>query len=90
MYCRRCSYNLKQLDTPRCPECGRSFDPMNPATYRKTPSRIGHRVKWVMKIVVFFVIILLILSFLPIWPATARHDSWRTTLWLSDHFVHYD
>jgi hypothetical protein len=30
--CWECGYPLKGLPTPRCPECGRAFDPADPAT----------------------------------------------------------
>src|SRR4051794_13191672 len=30
--CWECGYPLKGLPTPRCPECGRPFDPANPVT----------------------------------------------------------
>ncbi len=30
--CRQCGYPLRQLSQPRCPECGRPFDPADPGT----------------------------------------------------------
>jgi hypothetical protein len=30
--CRDCNYPLRDLPEPRCPECGRAFDPNDPAT----------------------------------------------------------
>lgn len=33
MFCRFCHYDLRALDTPRCPECGRSFAPGDPGTF---------------------------------------------------------
>lgn len=30
--CRGCNYALRGLSGPRCPECGRAFDPADPAT----------------------------------------------------------
>src|SRR2546430_16461031 len=30
--CLDCGYALRGLPTPRCPECGRGFDPLDPAT----------------------------------------------------------
>lgn len=30
--CLSCNYQLRALITPRCPECGREFDPNDPAT----------------------------------------------------------
>src|SRR5256886_12732816 len=30
--CLDCGYSLFGLPTPRCPECGRDFDPLDPAT----------------------------------------------------------
>ncbi|UCE58869.1 MAG: hypothetical protein JSU63_15685 [Phycisphaerales bacterium] len=31
--CIQCSYLLRGLENPRCPECGQSFDPDDPPTY---------------------------------------------------------
>ena len=36
-YCRKCGYELCGLPEPRCPECGRLFDPANPQTTRARP-----------------------------------------------------
>lgn len=46
--CRRCDYPLRGLTEPRCPECGRDFDPENPKTYhvrsrRQLTPRFGSR-----------------------------------------------
>jgi len=32
--CRHCGYSLWKLPGFRCPECGKEFDPRNPATFR--------------------------------------------------------
>lgn len=40
-FCRACDYELRGLVTPRCPECGRPFNPANPRTYLSRP--LGHR-----------------------------------------------
>jgi hypothetical protein len=40
--CRGCDYQLRELLLPRCPECGREFDPNDPLTFR---SRRTGRVK---------------------------------------------
>ena len=37
MYCLGCGYDLRGLPEPRCPECGRPFDPGDPPTFRKNP-----------------------------------------------------
>lgn len=37
MHCQRCSYDLRGLTEQRCPECGRPFDPLNPASFRDAP-----------------------------------------------------
>jgi hypothetical protein len=37
VYCLRCNYDLGGLPEPRCPECGRGFDPGDPATFRRVP-----------------------------------------------------
>ncbi|HEX8914698.1 MAG TPA: hypothetical protein VF796_20270 [Humisphaera sp.] len=36
-YCRGCHYNLRGLAEPRCPECGRTFDPARADSYDLTP-----------------------------------------------------
>src|ERR1051326_123797 len=33
MFCLGCGYVLDNLPEPRCPECGRAFDPQSPATF---------------------------------------------------------
>jgi hypothetical protein len=37
MYCRRCDYILDGIDSHRCPECGRDFDPTDPKTFATAP-----------------------------------------------------
>ncbi len=39
MYCLGCQYDLRGLPERRCPECGRAFDPQDPATYLKVPTQ---------------------------------------------------
>src|SRR5690606_34450333 len=39
--CLTCGYRLDELNVPRCPECGRSFDPRDPRTYSTKPPFIG-------------------------------------------------
>ncbi len=36
MFCKSCTYDLAGAPEPRCPECGRAFDPANPRTYLRT------------------------------------------------------
>lgn len=33
-FCLACGYALRGLPEHRCPECGQTFDPDDPATYR--------------------------------------------------------
>jgi hypothetical protein len=33
MFCQRCKYPLHGLGEPRCPECGRAFDPVRSSTF---------------------------------------------------------
>lgn len=32
MFCRKCHYDLRRLESGRCPECGRPFDPQDPGS----------------------------------------------------------
>lgn len=36
-YCRGCGYALRNLESARCPECGREFDPAQPKTMSTSP-----------------------------------------------------
>ena len=38
-YCKHCGYDLRGLPSPRCPECGKDFDPANPRTFARRPPR---------------------------------------------------
>ena len=35
-FCRACGYDLHGLDKPRCPECGRAFDPDDRRSYDRS------------------------------------------------------
>jgi hypothetical protein len=37
VYCRSCSYDLSGLPSGACPECGKAFDPADPASYEALP-----------------------------------------------------
>ncbi len=42
MFCRSCHYDLRGQTDPRCPECGRAFDFVDPASYLGAlPTRAG-------------------------------------------------
>lgn len=46
-YCLFCDYDLRGLTRDICPECGRSFDPMNPATFnlKRGRTRLRRRIR---------------------------------------------
>jgi len=46
MYCRQCSYQLKGVESPRCPECGREFDSADRRTFRARKYVPLHRRRW--------------------------------------------
>ena len=48
MYCRACYYDLRGQETPRCPECGRAFDPSDPKSFLEYPGRL-HRIRIAFK-----------------------------------------
>jgi hypothetical protein len=45
--CWECNYSLQGLATPRCPECGRPFDPDDPATMNMD-THVGPLARWLM------------------------------------------
>ena len=44
MFCRRCYAPLRADDAPRCPACGRLFDPAKPLTFLQRPFPSGRRI----------------------------------------------
>jgi len=66
IFCKRCRYNLKLINTGACPECGRAFDPGNPKSYRK---RMGmpKYVRRLGKVAVALLVVLLIALALVEW-----------------------
>ncbi len=36
MFCTSCHFDLRDLPTPKCPECGHSFDPNDHTTFLRT------------------------------------------------------
>lgn len=47
-HCFGCDYILDHLTEPRCPECGRGFDPLDPGTYRTGDQRPWAGAPWVV------------------------------------------
>src|SRR4051794_14856221 len=45
--CWECGYELRGLQTPRCPECGRPFDPADPTTVNMGQA-VGPVTRWLM------------------------------------------
>jgi hypothetical protein len=41
MFCRGCDYNLVGVAARRCPECGRTFDPSDAATFADFPGQLA-------------------------------------------------
>ena len=71
MYCRGCDYDLRGLPEPRCPECGRPFDPASPKTFRLRPRR--QRLRRYLRNACILVLILLI----PAAPAAWIYHGWN-------------
>ena len=65
MHCIDCDYALKKLKANRCPECGRAFDPADPATYRPVSS--DHRKAYIISEIktAGFIFVLLLIAVLP-------------------------
>ncbi|QDU32790.1 hypothetical protein KS4_08250 [Poriferisphaera corsica] len=53
MICKKCFYNLYYNESGACPECGQSFDPLDPSTYRDRAPDTGFRRYrfWIWRIV---------------------------------------
>jgi hypothetical protein len=62
--CLTCGYRLLGLPEPICPECGRPFDPSDPATYDSDPRRRRRR-RIAVRIAVGVMIVLLLFVFVP-------------------------
>lgn len=45
-FCLQCGYDLRNLESHRCPECGRAFDPTKPSTYVNSPAVLGEWAFW--------------------------------------------
>ena len=43
MFCRRCYAPLNVNESPRCPNCGRLFDPTKPLTFLQRPFPSGRK-----------------------------------------------
>ena len=41
MYCKRCRYEVRGVESGACPECGRAFDPDDPRTFDPVLPRRG-------------------------------------------------
>ncbi len=65
-YCLGCGYPLFGLPEPRCPECGRAFDPLDPSTFALSPKQPWITSLWrtrIAKTGVVFLALLLLLAF---------------------------
>ena len=60
MHCLHCGYDLRGLTEHRCPECGRQFDPGEPATF--AASTQGRRFSVGRSLLGFFCILLSLLT----------------------------
>lgn len=52
MYCLHCDYSLRDLESRACPECGRTFDPSDEATF--APALAGSRRRAVDRALMIF------------------------------------
>jgi hypothetical protein len=64
-YCRRCSYDLRGLPDPRCPECGQPFDPANPRTFRRRPKSPAW--KWLRRILILLITLAILIGAPLLW-----------------------
>ena len=86
--CWTCGYDLRGLISHRCPECGRDFDPADPATMHmgaRPISRLGRRLlepmPWTPVLVAAAATLLLILiTGWPVW-GEFRLIEWQYYFW---------
>jgi hypothetical protein len=55
--CKGCQYSLANLTEPRCPECGRAFDPNEPSTFDSEPleNTLMDRSAWSLLVSLFLI-----------------------------------
>jgi len=58
IFCRGCGYFLLGLQSRKCPECGRDFDPANRRTFARRPSR-GPLWRWGRRFLAFVILLIL-------------------------------
>jgi hypothetical protein len=69
MYCIECRYNLKGLNTFRCPECGTSFNPRDMVVYRTPRPLLLPRLLWISKVWVVCVSVMVFVFLLWLLPS---------------------
>lgn len=77
-YCLGCSYPLKSVTEPVCPECGRCFDPSDPRTFGESPFPLRRAVTRLAKAVTVVGVLMLGVEVL----LSARGGSELLVLWL--------
>ncbi len=70
--CLDCGYILDHLPEPRCPECGRTFDPEDPRTFRSNADCEPRIIPWVMGSALSAAVCLLLLVLPPQTATTFR------------------
>lgn len=68
-YCLDCGYKLMGLAEPRCPDCGRPFDPNDPHTFAFSPEQVNlwglgwWIIKWsILCIAILFPLVVVLLA----------------------------
>lgn len=63
-FCIGCGYSLRGLNDPRCPECGREFDPSNPKTMARTSRHAAIR-RWMRwPLMLFALLVIYVVAYL--------------------------
>ena len=63
IYCKTCHYPLVRLETNRCPECGRAFDPGDEATFDNTPRHHRRWISGLCVLIAFYPTLVLVLFY---------------------------
>jgi hypothetical protein len=82
MHCLNCGYDLRGLPENRCPECGRAFDPGNPATFAPAQRAVQQPWRVAGVLATIAVVVLTVVGFFAIAGNGPSFNSWLLAGWI--------